>query len=133
MRLTSGELLVEALDAYLDEAKNSIDEDFDGEFIDVKKHLNPTKAQKLILMALAGYFAGDNYEAAKEGGDGPLYTCPECQFDAYVIKDEMNECVLCGFELGNCRLCEGRLTPDNVAWDDSTMCCDCNYRIQKDD
>jgi DNA-directed RNA polymerase subunit M/transcription elongation factor TFIIS len=55
---------------------------------------------------LPAHFSGASFLAAKDGGNDPLDTCPECGESAYVYSEEM--CLSCGFELGDpgeCLVC----------------------------
>lgn len=48
---------------------------------------------------LPAHFSGASFLAAKDGGNDPLDTCPECGEAAYVCGEET--CLACGFELGD--------------------------------
>jgi len=90
-------------------------------------------AEKLMETALESYFEMESYVAAKDGGEQPLYTCPECTVKAYIIWDEENGCAWCGLELEKCLRCHCALTPDNVAADTNKMCGYCDNLMSKDD
>jgi hypothetical protein len=90
-------------------------------------------ADKLIETALEKFFEGDNFEAAKEGAEGVLGTCPECSYETYVMSGEENGCAWCQLELGQCMRCAEALTPNNVSSDSNEMCSYCDHITSKDD
>jgi len=90
-------------------------------------------AEKLIETALEAHFEAESYAAAREGGGQPLYQCPECGVKAYVQWNEENGCAWCQLKLGECSRCECGLIPDDVAFEDSSMCSYCAHVMSKDD
>ena len=90
-------------------------------------------AHELMETSLKKFFEDDNYEAAKEGAEGVLGTCPECSYETYVMSGEENGCAWCQLELGECLRCEKALTPNNVAWGTNEMCSYCDHIMSKDD
>jgi len=90
-------------------------------------------AEELVEHTLKLHFESESYIAAKEGSGGPVYTCPECSVDAYIITEEETGCVWCGEVLGNCGLCGAGLMPDDVSFDDSSLCSYCAHVMSKDD
>ena len=91
------------------------------------------EAREVIETALKKFFEGDNYEAAKQGLEGMLGTCPECSYETYVMSGEENGCAWCGLELGECARCGEGLTPNNVSWDTNLLCSYCDHVMSKDD
>jgi DNA-directed RNA polymerase subunit M/transcription elongation factor TFIIS len=90
-------------------------------------------AEKLVETALEAHFETESYAAAKDGGEQPLYDCPECALKTYVIWDGENGRAWCGLSLGECLRCETGLTPDNVACETNEMCSYCDHIMSKDD
>lgn len=91
-------------------------------------------ARTAISRALQMYFDWETYIAVKEGGERPLYDCPECGADAYVIYEDEIGCAACGYVLdGHCGRCGVDLAPDNVAFDNHSFCSYCDYQMSKDD
>jgi hypothetical protein len=90
-------------------------------------------AEKAVERALELHFEGESYEAAKEGLDDPLETCPECSVKAYITDDEEVGCAWCECVLGECYLCSTGLTPNNISFDDSRYCSYCDNMLHKDD
>jgi hypothetical protein len=90
-------------------------------------------ADKLIEHALETYFDVESYIAAKDGGEQPLYLCPECAVKAYVIWEDENGCAWCGLSLGECLRCSTGLTPDSVSAESTRMCSYCDHVMSKDD
>jgi len=92
-----------------------------------------TSAEKLIEKALEDYFEVESYVAAKDGGEAPLHTCPDCGVDAYVMWEGENGCAWCEISLGDCCRCGTGLTPQNVSPDDNDTCDYCGHVMTKDD
>lgn len=90
-------------------------------------------ADKLMEVALEEHFSTESYIAAKDGGEEPLYMCPECTVNAYVIWDGENACAWCGLSLGECWRCHTSLTPNNVDSDNNESCDYCGHMMSKDD
>ena len=87
-------------------------------------------ADSFVVRAIEGHLAWDTYESAKEGGDPPYVSCPECFKDSYVIDER--RCAYCGYEAEHaCRLCGSTIPPCEL---DSTPYCGwCSYIMAKDD
>jgi DNA-directed RNA polymerase subunit RPC12/RpoP len=91
-------------------------------------------AENLIAASLAEHFAGELYDAIKDGGPYPLHHCPECGLETYVTVDEEDGCAWCGEVVeGDCARCGTTLHVDNVAFEDQNLCSYCNYQMSKDD
>jgi hypothetical protein len=90
-------------------------------------------AERLVETALDAYFGVESHVAVKDGGDPPLYDCPECTIRAYVIWGEENHCVWCGTVLEACEFCGEGLTPNNVSPESNRICDYCAYKMSKDD
>ena len=94
-------------------------------------------AEDLVESLVQDQFRAEAYVAATDGGEPALHMCPECLRDTYVDRwdDDLNliGCVNCEHKLGSCDLCGERLSPDTVAWDDSSLCGHCAHRLRKDD
>lgn len=87
----------------------------------------------LIAAGVESSTAGDAYLAAKDGGEPPVGTCPECGEDTYVFDDEV--CANCGFEMpddAECSICSERLSLEDYSEGDS-LCSYHRYVIAKDD
>ncbi len=90
-------------------------------------------AEKLVETALEAHFEMEAHIAAKDGGEKPLYHCPECGVNAYLIWDLENGCVWCETSLEECARCHVSLTPDNVSDGSSSFCSYCDHVMSKDD
>lgn len=90
-------------------------------------------AEKAMVHALQMHFDLDNYMAAKDGGEEPLQTCPECGLDTYVLSEEETGCAWCELVLDECGRCSTALTPSNVSFDNSAFCSYCDHLLSKDD
>ncbi len=91
-------------------------------------------ARAAVTQALETHLGGENYVAVKDGGEGPLYGCPECGTEAYLIREGEVGCAVCGYVLeGDCARCGGGLTPDTVAFDNHNFCSYCDHVMSKDD
>lgn len=89
-------------------------------------------AQELIEHALEQHLELETYEAARDGAESPLNTCPECGVTAYVSGEEEG-CVWCGEVLGECARCSAPLTPNTVDYDNHNVCDYCGHMMSKDD
>lgn len=90
-------------------------------------------AEKLVEVALDAHFEVEAHVAVTNGGEPPLYICPECGVTAYVIWNEENGCVWCETSLEACSVCSVGLTPDNVSDSNSTLCSYCDNQMSRDD
>ena len=91
-------------------------------------------AEDAIEAALENHLAGYIYPAAKDGGEPPLVSCPECGKNAYIQDGEENECAACGYELeDSCASCGTHLTPNDAWIEDHSLCSYCGHMMSKDD
>lgn len=67
-------------------------------------------------------FDFDIHRHVHKGGEPLVHDCPECGVAAYLTTEEHVGCVWCGEELGECAVCHTELTPENVSWDNSSLC-----------
>lgn len=88
---------------------------------------------QLVAHSIAENWGGDAYDAAKGEGSTPVHRCPYCAVEAYLTVEAFLECAWCGHEMGECDLCEGVLTPENVSFDNESLCCHCEYVMSKND
>ncbi len=73
-----------------------------------------SSSRDMILHVLDEMYGGENYIAAKEGGEASVITCPECSEDSYVA--ELGSCALCDFAVpdgAECAICGESLSPDD--------------------
>jgi len=106
------------------------------QYSDSECHACGTKisAEDAVTWALSLYFRSESYDAAKGEREHPLSTCMECGVDAYVFDDEESGCAWCEFELdGECAGCSGSLLPNDVSYDNHSLCSYCAYKLSKDD
>lgn len=62
-----------------------------------------------------------------------LRICPECSLATYIVNDDGEDdigCIWCECKLGNCDLCESKLTPDDIG-DRNDRCLYCEYKWDK--
>lgn len=90
-------------------------------------------AENLFTNSINEIYASENYRRAKDGEDRIVGLCPECGVEAYVMDGEHNGCAWCGTELGRCKSCEARITPETAYYDDYEICDYCGYKMNKDD
>jgi hypothetical protein len=109
---------------------NTVHEDADATCRQCGEDLD---AHEVIEAALKEHFAGDNYIAMTDGGEGALATCPECSFETYVMSEDESGCAWCQLELDKCQRCFTSLTPNNVSWDSHRFCSYCDHVMSKDD
>ena len=81
--------------------------------------------------ALSEVYAGATYEAMKEGCDPPIGMCPNCDENAYSLREDT--CLLCGMgrPYTNCIRCSSPLTLDEQ--DQGGVCGYCHHVATRDD
>lgn len=94
---------------------------------------NSFTAEVAIEKALAEHFEEANYLSIKDGGDQLVQTCPECNFEAYLLTEEECGCAWCGLTMNECARCNTGLTPENVSYDNHSLCSYCEHLMSKDD
>lgn len=87
----------------------------------------------VIEEALTRAFGWDSHEAAKEGLEGPLENCPECDCDTFVIGE--GRCASCGFSLKGyeCAICSESLSIEDYRYGDGKLCSYHAHVLSKDD
>ncbi|WP_242344105.1 hypothetical protein [Anaeromyxobacter terrae] len=85
----------------------------------------------VLEKALEGEYAGDAYEAAKDGDEPPLAVCPNCCSETFVVASDV--CLVCGEgrSYENCNLCGNSLSVEEQDFDG--LCSYCHHRMTKDD
>lgn len=87
----------------------------------------------VVQAGLEKHFEIDNFLAAKDGGDPPVQTCPDCGLTTYVMAADEHGCAWCGGKTrGACNLCGEELTPNTVSWEDSDVCAHCHHVMTRD-
>jgi hypothetical protein len=90
-------------------------------------------AEEAVERALELCFEAESYYAVTDGGDQPLHVCPECGVEAYIFTQEEVGCAWCGEALGKCARCGVGLTPENVAFDNHSLCSYCDHVMSRED
>ena len=75
----------------------------------------------------------ENMAIHLEIGHKTLHTCPECSLATYIVNDDGEAdvgCIWCECKLGNCDVCESKLTPDDIG-DRNDRCLYCEYKLDK--
>jgi len=90
-----------------------------------------TAGSEVLEQLLDEVFGWEMHNAHKEGGDGPLGTCPHCQSLTYYYEED--KCLCCGYEKGfeHCAICGEELTLEDQEFDGL-----CSYHanaMRKDD
>lgn len=85
----------------------------------------------VVEQCLSESLAGESYIAAKEGGEGPLGTCPWCFEETFLI--DKKTCVSCDYELeySECMICDISLSLEEQDFDG--LCAHCSNLMAKDD
>ena len=86
------------------------------------------KPEEAIESALKSHFCSEIYIAMTDGGELPVETCPDCEFETYLLTEEEVGCVSCGLVLGECIRCGNRLMPFGTSFEDSRVCSYCDYQ-----
>lgn len=80
--------------------------------------------------ALSNY-GPSSYEIGRCRAEQLVYSCPECSEETYLIEEQY--CPNCGKEGPFvCSLCGSGMLPDDISFDDPTLCSYCNYKLSKD-
>jgi hypothetical protein len=87
-----------------------------------------THLASLVPAALESAYAGESYEAAKDGGPQPIGTCPTCGEEAFHVEDDV--CLVCveGRPYTECARCSADLDLDEQ---ESGMCSYCDHMHAK--
>jgi ribosomal protein L37E len=88
----------------------------------------PAKLVDLMPPALESAYAGERYEALKDGGDDPIGTCPACGSEAFHVEDDI--CLVCGEgrTYKECDRCGESLSLDEQ---ETGMCSYCQHTYDK--
>ncbi len=87
-------------------------------------------AQLFVPRAISLALSAEAYSAAKDGGETPYVSCPECGEDAYVVAEE--RCACCGESVEHtCARCGCEIPAEEL--DGSPLCAWCNHMTHKDD
>jgi hypothetical protein len=88
------------------------------------------EAQSFVPRAVRAALSADAYLAAKEGGETPYVSCPECGERAYVMDEE--RCAVCGESVEHtCIRCGNEIPAEEL--DSSPLCGWCAHMSFKDD
>ena len=110
---------------------NSEPWDIQGRCVACGKTLTAEETVKLIVEA---EYSGEDYMAAKDGGEAVINDCPECANPTYVVDGELNQCLLCGEAVdGECALCSTGLGVHNRSVNNSSYCDYCDHMMSKAD
>jgi hypothetical protein len=113
------------------DADNSEPEEVQGRCIACGETLTAEETVNLIVQA---EFSGDDYVAAKDGGDPVVNDCPQCWNPTYIVNGELNECFLCGYVVdGECAICSTELGVQNRSVNNSSLCDHCDHVTSKAD
>jgi len=83
-----------------------------------------------VEKAVQDFFAGQDYQSAKDGGDPTTVPCPRCFNDTYDLEDDC--CLICGESVEReCQMCGNTIPASEL--DDSGYCGYCNHMTNKDD
>ena len=94
---------------------------------------NENEAVPLLGFGIEEAYGFEAHLAAKDGGEPPVGTCPECGEETYVISE--GGCAICGFEMpddATCAVCGEKLTLDDLG-EVTGLCGYHRYVAQKDD
>jgi hypothetical protein len=87
--------------------------------------------ETIAAEALESYGAEYNYRAMKDGGDGEIVACPNCNEEAYIFSEE--HCGVCGESAEHtCYRCSGEI-PSSEIFLGNGLCGYCHHMLNKDD
>lgn len=106
---------------------------FDALHLVCSKCGEEAESGQVFEKALGRSFEWEAHEAAKEGLEQPLDSCPECDRDTFVVSE--GRCANCGFSLGGyeCAICSQPLTLDDYKYCDGGLCSYHQHVMSKDD
>lgn len=86
--------------------------------------------ESMAELALGEYFARDNYEAVRHGGEPATVDCPFCGKETYVLDEDC--CILCEESAEReCQLCGETIAPYELCEDG--YCSHCAHVLSKDE
>jgi uncharacterized protein (DUF983 family) len=90
-----------------------------------------TDSVRTMEASLEEEHAGATYEAAKDGVEPPVATCPNCLSETFLVHERV--CAVCGEGLPHerCNLCGTNLSVEEQDFDG--LCSWCSNRLSKDD
>jgi hypothetical protein len=128
--LANAPKLCPACGSHLMEQNNPSNTDYESADARCRACGEEIEAEKLVETAIDEYLALSNRDI-KHGAE-PLHTnCHECSLKAYVLSE--NQCVWCHATLDTCSICGEQLTPDNIDFDNHSLCSYHGYVLSKDD
>ena len=88
-----------------------------------------TTAESFVSAAIEAELGWDAHNAAKDGGDEPYTTCPNCGEDTYIMDEQT--CALCGEEADHtCARCGCTIPASELG---GRMCGYCEHMMSKND
>lgn len=86
--------------------------------------------ESFVPRAITTVLEYEKYLAAKDGGETPYVSCPECGEEAYVVEE--GRCAACAHEAEHtCSMCGCNIPPEELEF--SPLCGWCEHMMSKDD
>lgn len=91
------------------------------------------EAEQFVEIVVDAIHGGDDFIAAKDGGEPVINDCPDCGLPTYVQNDDEDVCYFCGESAASeCSICTNPMSVHDVSVNSSGMCSYCDYRLSKD-
>jgi len=116
---------------YQEDANNSDPAVVHGRCKACAEEFTAEETAKIIVQSL---FGADDYIAAKDGDEGVIHCCPECNVEAYVESSEFVGCFFCEHSVGGkCARCGVSLSVSTQSVNNSDLCDYCDHVTSCDD
>jgi predicted RNA-binding Zn-ribbon protein involved in translation (DUF1610 family) len=84
----------------------------------------------IVPLAISDFFAAENHDSIRHGGDPATITCPNCSNDTYILSEDV--CVMCCESVERkCKRCGCEIPPEEI--DGGGYCGWCDHMMSKDD
>ena len=91
-------------------------------------------AERFVEIVVEAIHGGDDFMAAKDGGEPIVNDCPDCGQPAYVQNGEVDVCYFCGESAANeCSVCSSPMSVNDVSVHSPSLCTHCYHVLSKDD
>lgn len=91
-------------------------------------------SEPFVQMVVEAIHGGEDYLAAKDGGEPIINDCPDCGQPVYVQNGEIDVCYFCGESAARqCARCGSPMSVNDVSVNAPAFCSYCDHMMSKDD
>lgn len=91
-------------------------------------------AEHFVQIVVEAIHGGDDFLAAKDGGEPIINDCPDCGQPAYVQSGDIDVCYFCGERAASeCARCGSPMSVNDVSVHSPRFCTYCYHMMSKDD